>query len=81
MGKIISIANQNYGVGKTTITFNLSHALSSLNKKILLIDADPQATLTNNFGLISKNIKLNLFDCFTKNINIKDLIIKTNDYC
>tara|TARA_B100001750_G_C15367457_1_gene525512 strand:+ start:56 stop:862 length:807 start_codon:yes stop_codon:yes gene_type:complete len=77
MSKIISIVNQNYGVGKTTTALNISRALSVLNKKVLIIDLDPQTTLSSCFGLKSKDIEFNLFDCFVQNVNIKDLLVKT----
>ncbi|MAZ01200.1 MAG: chromosome partitioning protein ParA [Flavobacteriales bacterium] len=77
MSRIISIVNQNYGVGKTTTSLNLGHALGYLGKKTLIIDLDPQSTMSNNFGLKSRDVKFNLFDCFVKNINIKDLLLKT----
>lgn len=78
MGKIIAVANQKGGVGKTTTSVNLSGSLGVLEYKTLLIDADPQANATSGVGLDPKNTK-NIYDCFINEVDPNDLIIKTSN--
>ena len=78
MGKIIAIANQKGGVGKTTTAVNLSGCLGILEYKTLIIDADPQANSTSGLGIDSKNSK-NIYDCLINNIDPKDIIIETKN--
>ena len=78
MGKIIAIANQKGGVGKTTTAVNLSGCLGILEFKTLIIDADPQANSTSGLGIDAKNSK-NIYDCLINNIDPKDIIIKTKN--
>ena len=77
MGKIIAIANQKGGVGKTTTAVNLSAALGILEKKILLIDADPQANATSGLGIEINTIKYGTYQLLEHTVKISDTIIKT----
>lgn len=78
MGKIISISNQKGGVGKTTTSVSLSAALGILEKKTLLIDADPQGNASSGIGVNSDDFKLSTYDLILKKCSPREAIIKTS---
>lgn len=77
MGKIISIANQKGGVGKTTSAINLAASLAVLEYKTLLIDADPQANSTSGVGFDPRNIKTSIYECIINEVSPKDIVLTT----
>src|SRR5271168_2973736 len=77
MAKIIAICNQKGGTGKTTTTINLASALAVLNKKILIVDMDPQGNASSGIGVNKNELKESLYDVLIHRVAVDQALIKT----
>ena len=78
MGKIIALANQKGGVGKTTTTMNLGASLATLEKSVLIVDADPQANASSGLGVDIKEVECSLYECIVNKADVRDAIYTTD---
>lgn len=78
MGKIIALANQKGGVGKTTTTINLSASLATMGKTVLVVDADPQANTSSGLGVDIKEVDCSIYECIIDHMDVREAIYTTD---
>ncbi|MDX8382842.1 MAG: AAA family ATPase [Ghiorsea sp.] len=78
LGPVLAIANQKGGVGKTTTSINLAASLATLDKRVLVLDLDPQGNTTSGLGVDKNNVELDMYDVLSKEATLLDVIVETD---
>lgn len=78
MAKVVAIANQKGGVGKTTTCVNLSSCVAALGKRVLVVDLDPQGNTSSGYGVSKHELNSNVYTCLIDDEDVRQAIVKTN---